>query len=132
MENSRLQADQAAASDKIARLQKDLSKAEAERKDGINKIQAMHAEMRELRRSLEEFEANKAAELKKLEASLTKSLTANKQMTESVEKEKRLLQEMENAKSNLEEEMEKLRIDNRKLEAEVKEHLKNINLKKGV
>ena len=50
----------------------------------------MNNEIKELKRNLEEFEANKSAEIKNLESSLTKSLTANKNVTEHLERERNL------------------------------------------
>ena len=61
-----------ATTDKMAKLQKELGRLETEKKEGINKIQSMHAETKELRRNLEEFEASKASEIKNLEASPTR------------------------------------------------------------
>jgi predicted nucleic acid-binding Zn-ribbon protein len=110
---ARLKSEQVAATEKMAKLQKELNRIETEKKEGTNKIQAMHAETKELKRSLEEYEANKASEIKNLEASLTKSLTANKQISDSLAAEKKLVIELEKAKSELEEEIEKLQIDNR-------------------
>ena len=105
-------------------------RVETEKKEGLAKIQSMHSEMKELRRNLEEFEANKAAEIHKLETSLTKSLTANKQVTDNLEQEKKLVQELETAKSNLGEEIEKLKIDSRKRETAIQNQLLNIEKKK--
>jgi len=127
---AKLRSEQAAAAEKMAKLQKELSRLEAEKKEGVNKIQAMHLETKELRRNLEEFEASKASEIKNLEASLTKSLTANKQMTESLAAEKRMVAELEKAKSGLQEEIEKLQIDNRRRDAEVQGFMAALESKK--
>jgi chromosome segregation ATPase len=127
---ARLKSDQIATTEKIAKLQKELSRLETEKKEGINKIQAMHLETKELRRTLEEFEANKTSEIKSLEASLTKSLTANKQITESLATEKRMVAELEKAKSSLQEDIEKLQIDNRRRDAEVQAYMTSLENKK--
>lgn len=127
---ARLKSEQVAATDRIAKLQKELGRMEAEKKDGLNKMQVMHAETKELRRALEEFEANKASEIKNLEASLTKSLTANKQMTESLAAEKRIVAELEQAKSGLQEDIEKLQIDNRRRDAEIQGYVTALEKKK--
>merc|ERR1712013_750976 len=91
-----------------------------------------HAEMKELRRTLEEFEANKSQEIANLQASLTKSLLANREVTENFDKERKLVVEMENANSALQEQIEKLQIDNRKQQADAKSYLDTIKNKKKV
>jgi chromosome segregation ATPase len=127
---SKLMSEQAAASEKISKLQKELSLKETEKKETLNKMQAMHTETKELRRALEEFEANKASEVKNLEASLTKSLTANKQMTDSLAAERKMVAELEQTKSNLQEEIEKLLIDQRRRDSEVQGYISAIENKK--
>ena len=82
MENAQLKSEYVAATDKIQKLQNEIHRIEAEKKDNLNKIQNMHAEMKDLRRTLEEFESNKATEIQNLEVSLTKSLSANKAVTD--------------------------------------------------
>ena len=55
-----------------------MSRVEKEKKDGLQKIQTMHQEIRDLKTKLADFEANKAKEIKKLEDSLTETLKSNK------------------------------------------------------
>ena len=98
----------------------------------MNKIQTMHEEMKDLRRTLEEFEANKASEIKNLEASLTKSLSANKAVNDKFAKEQTAVAQMENSSSELREKIEKLEIDNRKQQESVKSYLEVIKNKKKV
>ena len=52
----------------------EIQRLESEKKENVSKIQQMHNEMRELRRTLEDFEANKSQELSNLQSSLTKEL----------------------------------------------------------
>jgi len=132
VENAQLKSEHVAATDRIQKLQKEIMKIEAEKKDNVNKIQTMHAEMKELRRTLEEFEANKSQEIANLQASLTKSLLANREVTENFDKERKLVVEMENANSALQEQIEKLQIDNRKQQADAKSYLDTIKNKKKV
>merc|ERR1712200_247414 len=72
-EHAQLSADHASAMDRLAELQRDLHKAETEKKDGLVKIQSMNNEIKELKRNLEEFEANESSEIRNLEQSLTKA-----------------------------------------------------------
>ena len=121
-----------AATDRVQKLQKEIQRIEAEKKDNLNKIQTMHEEMKDLRRTLEEFEANKASEIKNLEASLTKSLSANKAVNDKFAKEQTAVAQMENLSSELREKIEKLEIDNRKQQESVKSYLEVIKSKKKV
>jgi len=132
VENAQLKSEHVAATDKIQKLQKEIMKIEAEKKDNVNKIQTMHAEMKELRRTLEDFESNKSQEIANLQASLTKSLLANREVTENFDKERKLVVEMENANSALQEQIEKLQIDSRKQQADAKNYLDTIKNKKKV
>ena len=118
--------------DRLAKLQRDLHKAETEKKDGLVKIQSMNNEIKELKRNLEEFEANKSSEIRNLEQSLTKSLTANKTITDHLEQEKTLVRDLENLKSSLEDDIEKMKIDARKSETEISKQLELIKNKKMV
>merc|ERR1711973_496876 len=99
---------------------------------GLVKIQSMNNEIKELKRNLEEFEANKSSEIRNLEQSLTKSLTANKTITEHLEREKALVRDLENLKSSLEDDIEKMKIDARKSETEISKQLELIKNKKMV
>merc|ERR1712123_37277 len=132
VENAQLKSEHVAATDKIQQLQKEIMKIESEKKDNVHKTQIMHNEMRELRRTLEDFEANKSQEIANLQASLTKSLLANREVTEKFDKERRLIVEMENANSALQEQLEKLQIDNRKQQTDAKNYLDTIKNKKKV
>merc|ERR1711936_1224231 len=64
--------------------------------------------MKDLRRTLEEFEANKASEIRNLESSLTKSLSANKAVNDKFGHEQKLVSSMEQANAELKEQMEKV------------------------
>ena len=86
-ENAQLKNEQVAANNKVSRMQKAIEKAEAEKKDGLHKIQAMNIEMKQLRMKLEEFEASKAADIKRLEASLTESLKSNKKVADNLDQQ---------------------------------------------
>lgn len=132
MENSTLKAEYVAATDRISKLQKEVMRIEADKKDNVQKIQTMHVEMKDLRKTLEDFEANKTSEVKNLEASLTKSLSANKTVSDKFEKEQRLIVDMENSNSQLKEQIEKMEIDNRKQQESIKSYLEVIKNKKKV
>jgi len=132
VENAQLKSEHVAATDKIQKLQKEIIKIESEKKDNVNKIQIMHNEMKDLRRTLEDFEANKLQEISNLQASLTKSLLANREVTEKFDKERKLVVEMENSNSALQEQIEKLQIDNRKQQTDAKNYLEIIKNKKRV
>ena len=67
-----------------------------------------------------------------MQASLTKSLLANREVTENFDKERKLVVEMENANSALQEQIEKLQIDSRKQQADAKNYLDTIKNKKKV
>jgi len=95
---TRLRKESITTTDNLAKLQNDLIRLEKEKKEGIQKIQTMHQvrlsslfynfkhkkgkisiqEIRDLKNKLEEFEANKAVEIRKLEDSLTETLKSNK------------------------------------------------------
>ena len=132
MENAQLKSEYVAATDKIQKLQNEIHRIEAEKKDNLNKIQNMHAEMKDLRRTLEEFESNKATEIQNLEVSLTKSLSANKAVTDKFGQEQRLVNDMQQSNAELKEQIEKLEIDNRKQQESVKGYLEVIKNKKKV
>merc|ERR1719494_453585 len=132
VENAQLKSEYVAATDKIQKLQNEIHRIEAEKKDNLNKIQNMHAEMKDLRRTLEEFESNKATEIQNLEVSLTKSLSANKAVTDKFGQEQRLVNDMQQSNAELKEQIEKLEIDNRKQQESVKGYLEVIKNKKKV
>ena len=132
VENAQLKSEYVAATDKIQKLQNEIHRIEAEKKDNLNKIQTMHAEMKDLRRTLEEFESNKATEIQNLEVSLTKSLSANKAVTDKFGQEQRLVNDMQQSNAELKEQIEKLEIDNRKQQESVKGYLEVIKNKKKV
>lgn len=132
VENAQLKSEHVAATDKIHSLQMEIARIEAEKKDNLNKIQSMQSEMRELRSTLEDFEANKRAEMNNLEASLTNATGANKKVNEKFENEKRLVQEMERSNADLKEQIEKLEIDNRKQQENMKNYIDIIQNKKRV
>jgi chromosome segregation ATPase len=129
-ENVKFKVDQAAALNKITKYQKDFEKVESDRKEGLHKIQALNIEMKQMRMKLEEFEANKAADVKRLEASLTESLKSNKKVADNLNQEKEIIAQMENHKESLEEEIEKLKIENRNIQSECKKHASTIENKK--
>ena len=132
VENAQLKSEYVAATDKIQKLQNEIHRIEAEKRDNLNKIQNMHTEMKDLRRTLEEFEANKASEIRNLESSLTKSLSANKAVNDKFGHEQKLVSSMEQANAELKEQIEKLEIDNRKQAESVKGYLEVIKNKKRV
>ena len=132
MENAQLKSEYVAATDKIQKLQNEIHRIEAEKRDNLNKIQNMHTEMKDLRKTLEEFESNKASEIRNLEASLTKSLSANKAVNDKFGHEQRMVGAMEQANAELKEQIEKLEIDNRKQQESVKGYLEVIKNKKKV
>merc|ERR1711974_219565 len=55
VENAQLKSEYVAATDKIQKLQNEIHRIEAEKRDNLNEIQNMHTEMKDLRRTLEEF-----------------------------------------------------------------------------
>ena len=132
IENAQLKSEYVAATDKIKQLQKEVARAETEKKDNFGKIQMMNNEIRELKLTLEDFESSKSQEVNNLQASLTKSLLANRDLSENFEKEKKLVVEMENTRATLQEQIEKLQIDNKKQQADVKNYLETIKNKKKV
>merc|ERR1712098_809103 len=114
IENAQLKSESVAASEKIHQLQREIARIETEKKDSLGKIQQMNIEMRELKQTLDDFESNKSQEVTNLQSSLTKSLLANRELSENFEKEKKLVSEMENTRVTLQEQIEKLQIDNKK------------------
>ena len=121
-----------AASEKIHQLQREIARIETEKRDSLGKIQQMHHEMRDLKQTLDDFESNKSQEVTNLQSSLTKSLLANRELSENFEKEKKLVSEMENTRVTLQEQIEKLQIDNKKQQTDVKNYLETIKNKKKV
>ena len=88
--------------------------------------------MRDLKQTLDDFESNKSQEVTNLQSSLTKSLLANRELSENFEKEKKLVSDMENTRATLQEQIEKLQIDNKKQQTDVKNYLETIKNKKRV
>ena len=132
IENAQLKSEFVAASDKIQQLQRDIQRVESEKRDGVGRIEAMQAEMRQLRMTLEDFESNKSQEANSLQTSLTKSLLANRELSEKFEREKKLVADMENTKCSLQEQIEKLQIDAKKQQMDAKNYLETIKNKKKV
>ena len=93
---------------------------EKEKKEGLQKIQAMNQEIRDLKTKLNDFEANKAKEIKKLEDSLTDSLKSNKKAQETLDNEKVVISEVEGSKKKLLDEISTLKKDKQKVETEMK------------
>merc|ERR1712029_861204 len=108
------------------------SSAENEKRDSVGKIQMMSNEIRDLKRTLDDFESNKSQEVTNLQSSLTKSLLANRELSEKFETERKLVADMENARVSLQEQIEKLQIDNKKQHNDVKTYLETIKNKKKV
>ena len=127
-----MKAEYVAATDRIQKLQNEIHRIEADKKDSLNKIQTMHSEMKDLRRTLEDFEANKASEIRSLETSLTKSLSANKVVNDKFVKEQNIVASMEQSNSDLKGQIERLEIDNRKQQESAKSYLEVIKNKKKV
>ena len=121
-----------AATDKIQQLQREILRVEAEKKDSLGKIQMMNNEMRHLKQTLDDFESNKSQEVNNLQSSLTKSLLANRELSENFEKEKKVVADMENTRASLQEQIEKLQIDNKKQQTDVRNYLDTIKNKKKV
>ena len=93
---------------------------EKEKKEGLQKIQAMNQEIRDLKTKLNDFEANKAKDIKKLEDSLTDSLKSNKKAQETLDHEKVVISEVEGSKKKLLDEISTLKKDKQKVETEMK------------
>ena len=132
MENAQLKSEHVAATDKIQQLQREILRVEAEKKDSLGKIQMMSNEMRHLKQTLDDFESNKSQEVNNLQSSLTKSLLANRELSENFEKEKKVVADMENTRASLQEQIEKLQIDNKKQQTDVRNYLDTIKNKKKV
>merc|ERR1711988_573231 len=52
IENAQLKSEHVAATDKVQQLQREILRIENEKKDNVSKIQSMHNEMRDLKRTL--------------------------------------------------------------------------------
>ena len=107
-------------------------RVENEKRDSVGKIQMMSNEIRDLKRTLDDFESNKSQEVTNLQSSLTKSLLANRELSEKFETERKLVADMENTRVSLQEQIEKLQIDNKKQHNDVKTYLETIKNKKKV
>ena len=132
IENAQLKSEHVAATDKVQQLQREMMRIQAEKADNVSKIQIMQNEMKDLKRTLEDFESNKTHEVNTLQSSLTKSLLANRELSENFQKEKKLVADMENTRANLQEQIEKMQIDNKKQQSDVKNYLETIKNKKKV
>ena len=75
----------------------------------------MNQEIRDLKSKINDFEANKAKEIKKLEDSLTETLKSNKRAQETLDHEKQVMSESEGAKKKLNEEISTLKKDKQKV-----------------
>merc|ERR1712141_514707 len=78
MEVTKAMKEAVTSSDGTSKLSKDLDRIDKERKEGLQKIQTIHSEIKDLKAKLSEYESNKAKEIKKLQDSLTESLKSNK------------------------------------------------------
>ena len=101
-------------------LSKDLDRVDKERKEGLQKIQAMHSEIKDLKVKLSDFELNKTKDIKKLQDSLTESLKSNKKVQELVDAEKSKIQGLEDSKTTLETEIQAFKKEKLKVETEAK------------
>ena len=101
-------------------FQNDFTRVDKEKKESVQKIQTMHQEIRDLKSKIEDFESNKAIEIKKLEDSLTETLKSNKKTLETLDQEKSAVSEVENSKKKLNDDMANLRKEKAKIESEHK------------
>ena len=132
IENAQLKSEYVAATDKIQQLHREITRIESEKGDNAGKVQQMHREIQELKQTLNDYESNKSQEVTNLQNSLTKSLMANKELSANFEKEKKLVADMEDSRVMLQEQIEKLQIDNKKQATDVKNYLETIKNKKKV
>jgi myosin protein heavy chain len=129
MEATRTMKEVVIKSDDKSKMSKELDRIDKERKEGLQKIQSMHGEIRDLKAKLSEFEANKAKETKKLQDSLTESLKSNKKVQDSLDSERSKIRSLEESKATMEAEVAAFKKEKTKVEAEAK-NLANILEKK--
>jgi chromosome segregation ATPase len=87
---------------------------------------------RDLKSKLNDFEANKAKEIKKLEDSLTETLKSNKKAQETLDHEKVVIAEAESGKKKLLDEIASLKKEKQKAETEQKNLQAVLDKKKQV
>ena len=110
VEITRLRKELSAHTDSSSKTQKDYLRVEKEKKEGIQKIQQMHNEIRDLKSKLQDYEAGKVQDVKKLEDSLTETLKSNKKVQEALEQDKVMIAELEAARKKLGDELEEVKI----------------------
>ena len=120
MDAIRSMKETASTSDGSSKISKELEKVDKDRREGLQKIQTMHGEMRDLKAKLTDFEANKAKETKKLQDSLTEALKSNKKAQDNLEAEKNKMRTYEESKATMEAEVTAFKKEKVKIEAEAK------------
>ena len=120
MDATRSMKETVSSSDGSSKISKELDKVDKDRREGLQKIQTMHGEMRDLKAKLTDFEANKAKETKKLQDSLTEALKSNKKAQDNLEAEKNKMRPYEESKATMEAEVTAFKKEKVKIEAEAK------------
>ena len=106
IEITRLRKELNSHNDSASKTQKDFIRVDKEKKEGIQKIQTMHNEIRDLKSKLQDYEAGKVQDVKKLEDSLTETLKSNKKVQEALEQDKVMIAELEAARKKIGDELE--------------------------
>jgi chromosome segregation ATPase len=120
MDLNKTRKEMLSTSDGTSKVSKELDRVDKERKEGIQKIQTMHQEIRDIKTKLSDFEANKAKEIKKLQDSLTESLKSNKKVQDNLDSERSQVNKMEDVKATLEAEAAAFKKEKVKAETETK------------
>merc|ERR1712038_2087183 len=121
LEITRLKKELSSHNDSSTKTQKDYLRIEKEKKEGIQKIQQMHNEIRDLKSKLQDYEAGKVQDVKKLEDSLTETLKSNKKVQEALEEVKKEKQKVEFDQKNLQALLDKRKQAEKELETMVKD-----------
>ena len=120
IEITRLRKESSTQNDASSKTQKDYIRVDKEKKEGIQKIQSMHNEIRDLKSKLQDYEAGKVQDVKKLEDSLTETLKSNKKVQEALEQDKVMIAELEAARKKMGDELTEVKKDKQKVETDQK------------
>jgi DNA repair exonuclease SbcCD ATPase subunit len=120
IEITRLRKESSTQNDASSKTQKDYIRVDNEKKEGIKKIQSMHNEIRDLKSKLQDYEAGKVQDVKKLEDSLTETLKSNKKVQEALEQDKVMIAELEAARKKMGDELTEVKKDKQKVETDQK------------
>jgi len=101
----------------LKQTQSKLARVTEEKREAVQKNQQMHGKVRELKAKMQDHKCGKVQDVKKLVDWLTVALKSNKQVQDSLDKEKQLASDRYMTNSKLMEELSVVKRDKTKTEA---------------